>query len=68
MGQALMGGGSTRFSLLLALVLMSAVVVNRHRRWIFVVSSIIGISSIGGVAYAAYFESPTVQIAAEILG
>jgi voltage-gated potassium channel len=66
-GQAL-SGGPTRFPLLLALVLTSAVFVNRHQRWLFGVASVIGAVSIVGIAYAAYFEIHSIRIVAEMLG
>lgn len=67
LGQAV-SGSTTRFPLLLALVLISAVVVNSHQRWIFVVASLIGIGSVAGIGYAAYFDSQPVRILGELLG
>ena len=67
LGQAA-SGGTTRFPLLLALVLISAVVVNSHQRWIFVVASLIGVASVVGIGYAEYFETHPIRIGAEILG
>jgi hypothetical protein len=61
-------GGSTRFPLLLALVLTTAVFVNSHRRWIFVLSLALGIASISGIAYAAYADSDLVRVGSEIVG
>ena len=61
-------GESTRFSLLLALVLIAAVVVNSHQRSLFVIASMIGFGSVVGIGYAAYFDSHLVRIVSETLG
>ena len=61
-------GESTRFSLLLALVLIAAVVVNSHQRSLFVIASMIGFGSVVGIGYAAYFDSHLVRIVSEMLG
>jgi voltage-gated potassium channel len=67
LGQAFVGE-STRFSLLLALVLIAAVVVNSHQRSIFVIALMIGFGSVIGIGYAAYFDSHLVRIVSETLG
>ena len=67
LGQAFVGE-STRFSLLLALVLIAAVVVNSHQRSLFVIASMIGFGSVVGIGYAAYFDSHLVRIVSETLG
>ena len=61
-------GGSTRFPLLLAVVLLAAVFVNSQRRWIFAVTLVIGSGSVFGLGYAAYAESESVRIGSEFLG
>ena len=61
-------GESTRFSLLLVLVLIAAVIVNSHQRSIFVIASMIGIGSVVGIGYAAHFDSHLVRIVSEMLG
>ena len=66
LGQAV-SGGTTRFPLLLALVLISAVFVNSHQRWIFVVASMFGISSVVGIGYAELFESDSIRVISELL-
>jgi hypothetical protein len=65
-GQAV-SGETTRFPLLLTLVLISAVVVNSHQRWIFVVASLFGITSAIGLGYAEFFDSHQVRIVGESL-
>lgn len=65
-GQAI-SGGNTRFPMLLVLVLISAVFVISHQRWIFVVASLFGISSVLGIGYAEVFDSHSVRIVAELL-
>jgi len=61
-------GGNTRFPLLLVLVLISAVfVINSQQRWVFVVASLFGISSVLGIGYAEVFDSHPVRIVAELL-
>ena len=65
-GQAI-SGGNTRFPMLLVLVLISAVFVTSHQRWIFVVASLFGISSVLGIGYAEVFDSHSVRIVAELL-
>jgi voltage-gated potassium channel len=67
LGQAFVGE-SMRFSLLLALVLIAAVVVNSHQRSIFVIALMIGSGSVIGIGYAAYFDSHLVRIVSETLG
>lgn len=67
LGQAA-SGATTRFSLLLPLVLISAVIVNRHQRWIFVVSVMFGVVSVAGIAFGEYLNTPTIRIGAEIVG
>jgi voltage-gated potassium channel len=67
LGQAFVGE-STRFSLLLALVLIAAVFVNSHQRSIFVIALMIGLGSVIGIGYAAYFDSHLVRIVSETLG
>jgi voltage-gated potassium channel len=67
LGQAFVGE-STRFSLLLALVLIAAVVVNSQQRSIFVIALMIGFGSVIGIGYAAYFDSHLVRIVSETLG
>lgn len=66
LGQAV-SGGTTRFPVLLTLVLISAVFVNSHQRWIFVVASLLGIGSILGIGYAEIFDSHSVRIVAELI-
>lgn len=66
LGQAV-SGATMRFPLLLALVLISAVIVNSHQRWIFVVASLFGIGSLAGIGYAEIFDSHSVRIAGELL-
>jgi voltage-gated potassium channel len=66
-GQAV-SGETTRFPLLLILVLISAVVVNSHQRWIFVVASIFGTAAAFGLAYGELFDSHPVRIVGELLG
>jgi len=63
----MLAGGGTRFSLLLVLVLVSAVLVNSPQRWIFVVASLIGTAAVLGIAYAEYADSAAVRIAARLL-
>jgi voltage-gated potassium channel len=65
-GQAV-SGETTRFPLLLILVLISAVVVNSHQRWMFVVASLFGIAAAGGLAYGEFFDSHPVRIVGELL-
>jgi voltage-gated potassium channel len=67
LGQAFVGE-STRFSVLLALVLIAAVFVNSHQRSIFVIALMIGSGSVIGIGYAAYFDSHLVRIVSETLG
>ena len=67
LGHAIMGG-NVRFPMLLALVLTMAVFVNSHQRWIFLLTLVIGIVSIGGIAYSAYTGSEFVRISSEISG
>jgi hypothetical protein len=66
LGQAA-SGETTRFPLLLTLVLISAVVVNSHQRWIFSIASVIGIGAVAGIGYAEYFDSQLVRIIGEML-
>jgi len=61
-------GGSTRFPVLLVLVLSSAVFVNSHQRWAFVAASVFGLGAVAGIGYAEYFDSQTVRLAAQVLG
>ena len=65
-GQAV-SGETTRFPLLLTLVLISAVVVNSHQRWIFLVASMIGIAAAVGLGCGEYFDSHPVRIVGELL-
>jgi hypothetical protein len=60
-------GEATGFSVLLTFVMISAVVVNSHQRWIFVVSILIGVASAAGLGYAEYFDSRLVRIIGEFL-
>jgi len=66
LGQAV-SGETIRFSLLLTLVMISAIVVNSHQRWAFVVSILIGVGSAAGLGYAEYFDSRLVRIVGEFL-
>lgn len=66
LGRAIVGE-TTRFSLLLAFVMLSAIFVNRHQRWIFVVSIIIGVSSVAGLGCAEVFDSRWARIGGEFL-
>ena len=66
LGQAV-AGETTRFSVLLTLVMISAIVVNSHQRWIFVVSIVIGVGSVIGLGYAEFFDSRWVRIIGEFL-
>jgi voltage-gated potassium channel len=59
-------GGHVRFPVLLALVLTTAVIVNSHQRWIFLVTLVIGVGAISGTAYSAYTGSEFVRIASDI--
>jgi hypothetical protein len=63
-----MTGGNTRFPVLIALVLTTAVFVNSSQRWIFSLTLMLGVSSILGIAYATYFDSEWVRICSEVLG
>ena len=67
LGQAVIGE-TTRFSMLLALVMISAIIVNSHQRWIFVVSIVIAVGSITGLGYAEFFDSGLARIIGEFLG
>ena len=67
LGQAV-SGEPTRFPVLLTFVLISAIVVNRHQRWIFTVAAWIGLSAIAGIGYAEFFDSQSARIAGELLG
>jgi voltage-gated potassium channel len=66
LGQAVIGE-TMRFSLLLTLVMTSAIFVNSQQRWIFVVSIVIGVGSALGLGYAEFFDSRLVRIAGEFL-
>lgn len=67
LGHAIVGG-NIRFSVLLALVLTTAVIVNSHQRWIFWVTLVIGVGSVAGIAYSAYSGSEFVRVVSEIAG
>jgi voltage-gated potassium channel len=67
LGQAIVGE-APEFPVFLALVLISAVFVSSHQRWIFFVAAVIGAASVGGIAYAEYFDSHSIRIVSEILG
>jgi hypothetical protein len=67
LGQAVIGE-TTRFSMLLTLVMVSAIVVNSHQRWIFVVSIVIGVGSAIGLGYAEFFDFRWARIIGEFLG
>jgi hypothetical protein len=58
-------GGPPQFPVLLALVLMAAVFVNSHQRWLFVIALAFGIVSIVGIAWAEITGVVWVRIAAE---
>ena len=64
----LLVGENLRFPLLLALVLTTAVFVNSHQRWIYVLTLIIGVGAISGLAYSAYFDSAPIRLAGQMLG
>jgi hypothetical protein len=61
-------GGDTRFSILLALVLLAAVFVNTPQRWSFWTAMIIGAAAIGGLAASAITGSLAIRIGADVLG
>ena len=61
-------GGSVRFPVLLALVLTTAVFVNSHQRWIFLVTLVMGAGSVGGIAYSASVGSDFIRIGSQVLG
>ncbi len=67
LGHAIAGSG-TRFPVLLGIVVISAVFVNVHQGWVFVVTLVIGLGSVAGIAYAEYAGSDPVRIVSEILG
>ncbi len=58
-------GGSVRFPVLLALVLLMTAIVNRHQRGFFLVTLLIGVGSISGIAYSEYSGSYFVRIVSE---
>lgn len=57
--------GAPEFSVLLSLVLMSAVVVNSHQRWILLVALCFGLVAIGGLAWSELSGSASSRIAGE---
>lgn len=66
-GEAIFGI-PTRFPLLLTLVLISAVVVNSHQRWIFLVACLIGFGAVAGLGYAEYFDSRSARFVGTSFG
>jgi hypothetical protein len=66
LGQAIFGE-PMRFSVLLTFVLISAIVVNRRQRGIFLVASLIGVVSIAGISYAELFDSQLARVTGELL-
>lgn len=63
-----LAGGDTSFSILLALVLMAAVLVNTPQRWSFITASIIGFGAIAGLAASAMTASLLMRTLADVLG
>jgi len=66
LGQALTGT-TQRFSILLTLVLMAAVLVNSRQRWIFIVSGLAGLGAIIGVVGTELSDSMTFPIMGHLL-
>ncbi|MBJ21775.1 MAG: hypothetical protein GY910_15225 [bacterium] len=60
-------GSTPRFSILLTLVLVAAVLVNSHQRWIFVVASLTGLGAVIGIAGAEFSGSSSLRLAAHLL-
>lgn len=60
-------GGTQRFPVLLTLVLLAAVGVNSHQRWIFVVAFLAGLGAIGGVIGAEITGTSNLRIVANLL-
>jgi len=60
-------GASPLFPLLLTLVLISAVLVNSQRRWVFILALLVGIGAVLGLAYAEVSGSGAVRVASQLL-
>ncbi len=65
-GNALVGA-LPLFPLLLALVLIAAVLVNSHRRWVFILALLVGIGAVLGLAYSEVAGSGAVRVASQLL-
>ena len=50
-------GSTPRFTILLTLVLVSAIVVNSHQRWIFTVAGVVGVAAIAVIFVAELTNS-----------
>jgi hypothetical protein len=66
LGQTLTGS-TQRFSILLTLVLISAVFVNSHQRWIFIVALLTGVAAVVGSAAAEITASDPLRILSHAL-
>lgn len=65
-GQALVGV-TQRFSILLTLVLLAAVLVNSQQRWIFIVAMTAGVGAILGVAAGEFTGALWLRVAGHLL-
>ncbi len=66
-GQMVMGG-TPHFPLLLALVLLAAVFVNSHQKWIFGVALVVGVGAALGTLVGDLTGSLSARVTAEMLG
>jgi hypothetical protein len=66
-GRLVSGGGTPHFPILMILVLVAALLVNSHQRWIFVAAVVVGVSAVAGILIGESTGSATARIAADVL-
>ncbi len=60
-------GSTPRFTILLTLVLVSAIVVNSHQRWIFTVAGVVGVAAVAVILVAELTNSSAARVASDVL-
>jgi len=64
----LAGGWAPRFPILLTFVLLSAIFVNSHQRWVFLSTSLIGLLAVVGIVATYYIDNAFLRIGTDLLG
>lgn len=63
----LISGSTPRFTILLTIVLVSAIVVNSNQRWFFTVAGIVGTAAIAGILFAEFTNSSPARVLSHFL-